>query len=298
MSDIQINPRFETLLRFLTDEEFNALEQSCLADGIREPVRIWREGSNEWLVDGHHRFKISQKHGLDFAVRQEFFNNEDEVCLWIINNQLGRRNLSDSDRQLYIGMSYHLQKRLSGGQEGNQNWTGSGDEGDTVSESSTAAKIASEMGVSERTVYRAAKVAEAFEAAPQEIKDAYKREEMTQTELVSQLKSVKEPPKARIGDGKHDGFTEGAKELANRLQLAITKVHQVANDLDILFTDNNLNLRYFAPEISSLHAKLQQEQEEALLLKTLERCPAPTQGRHENCVLCGESGYIPKNEVV
>ena len=77
----------------LTDE-YTCLEQSILAEGCRDPIITW----NGIIIDGHHRFKICKKHKIDFQTVQKEFASRDEVILWMIQNQLGRRNLSDLQR--------------------------------------------------------------------------------------------------------------------------------------------------------------------------------------------------------
>ena len=47
------------------------------------------------LIDGRNRYKICTRLGLPFeGVIKEFLNRND-ATEWIINNQFGRRNLSD-----------------------------------------------------------------------------------------------------------------------------------------------------------------------------------------------------------
>ncbi len=46
------------------------------------------------LVDGHNRYEIAKKHNLEYELEAIEFEDEDAACVWIIDNQLGRRNLS------------------------------------------------------------------------------------------------------------------------------------------------------------------------------------------------------------
>jgi hypothetical protein len=84
-----------------------------------------------------------------------------------ITNQLGRRNLSPVDFKLALGRRYNRTKKAQGGDHGNQHVAK--DQNDPLP--NTAAKLATQHGVSEATVKRAGKLAEAVEARP-EIKDA------------------------------------------------------------------------------------------------------------------------------
>jgi ParB-like chromosome segregation protein Spo0J len=92
------NPKFKTreefrkLLTPLTVEEYKTLEESICRDGLREPLVVWKEKGI--LVDGHTRHDICKKHGRKFRIIEMPFDNEDEVKLWIWDNQEGRRNMT------------------------------------------------------------------------------------------------------------------------------------------------------------------------------------------------------------
>lgn len=79
----------------LTQDEFAALERSLLNEGCRDALVLW----GDILVDGHNRYGICQKHGLPFnTVQNTSFQSMDDVHLWMIDNHLGRRSVSDFQR--------------------------------------------------------------------------------------------------------------------------------------------------------------------------------------------------------
>jgi len=79
----------------LTLDEQQALERSILAEGCRDELVLW----GEVLVDGHNRYGICQKHGLSFqTVQNDRFKSMDDVHLWMIDQHLGRRSVSDFQR--------------------------------------------------------------------------------------------------------------------------------------------------------------------------------------------------------
>jgi len=79
----------------LTLDEQQALERSILAEGCRDALVLW----GEVLVDGHNRYGICQKHGMSFqTVQNDRFKSMDEVHLWMIDQHLGRRSVSDFQR--------------------------------------------------------------------------------------------------------------------------------------------------------------------------------------------------------
>jgi len=79
----------------LTPDEHQALERSILAEGCRDALVLW----GEVLVDGHNRYGICQKHGLPFqTVQNPRFKSMEDVHLWMIDQHLGRRSVSDFQR--------------------------------------------------------------------------------------------------------------------------------------------------------------------------------------------------------
>ncbi|MBI5924293.1 MAG: plasmid replication/partition related protein [Aquabacterium sp.] len=79
----------------LTPEEHEALERSILAEGCRDALVLW----GEVLVDGHNRYGICQKHGIPFqTIQHPAFKSMEDVHLWMIDQHLGRRSVSDFQR--------------------------------------------------------------------------------------------------------------------------------------------------------------------------------------------------------
>lgn len=92
---ITINEDLRAYIDPLTEDEYAALERSLLAEGCRDALVLW----GELLVDGHNRYSICQKHGLPFhTVQNHAFQSMDDVHLWMIDNHLGRRSVSDFQR--------------------------------------------------------------------------------------------------------------------------------------------------------------------------------------------------------
>ena len=93
--NIVVNPDLQAYIDPLTPEEYTALERSILAEGCRDALVLW----GEVLVDGHNRYGICQKHGLAFqTVQNTRFASMEDVHLWMIEQHLGRRSVSDFQR--------------------------------------------------------------------------------------------------------------------------------------------------------------------------------------------------------
>lgn len=91
-----IDPEFAALIPAPTQQERELLEASLVQDGCREPLVVWQQGSI--LLDGHNRLEICARLGIPFTTRAITLKDRDAAVLWVLNNQLGRRNLSDIDR--------------------------------------------------------------------------------------------------------------------------------------------------------------------------------------------------------
>ncbi|MET3651313.1 hypothetical protein ABIC75_001015 [Dyella japonica] len=93
--DIVVNEELKAYIDPLTPDEYEALERSLLAEGCRDSLVLW----GNVLVDGHNRYGICRKHDLPFnTVQNTRFQSMEDVHLWMIEQHLGRRSVSDFQR--------------------------------------------------------------------------------------------------------------------------------------------------------------------------------------------------------
>ena len=93
--NIVVNEELKAYIEPLTPDEYEALERSLLTEGCRDALVLW----GDVLVDGHNRYGICQKHGLPFTTVQNMrFRSLEDVHLWMIDQHLGRRSVSDFQR--------------------------------------------------------------------------------------------------------------------------------------------------------------------------------------------------------
>ncbi len=154
---IIIREDFKALIPPLSKDEIQQLEDNILKEGVRDPLIIWQSGDSFVLVDGHNRFSICKKHGLDFPFKKAEFKDDDEARDWMIKNQLGRRNLSQEQQSYLRGMRYNREK--SQGKRTDLTL----DHNDPKSTLSTAAQLAQEYKVGEATIKRDGEFAKALE---------------------------------------------------------------------------------------------------------------------------------------
>lgn len=93
--NITINQELRAFIDPLTASEEAALERSLLAEGCRDALVLW----GEVLIDGHNRYDICRRHNIPFrTVQNSSFASLDDVMLWMIDNHLARRSVSDFQR--------------------------------------------------------------------------------------------------------------------------------------------------------------------------------------------------------
>ena len=93
--NIVVLEALKAYLEPLTPDAHDALERSLLAEGCRDALVLW----GDVLVDGHNRYGICQKYGLPFqTVQNTRFQSMEDVHLWMIDQHLGRRSVSDYQR--------------------------------------------------------------------------------------------------------------------------------------------------------------------------------------------------------
>jgi hypothetical protein len=138
--ELKIKEEFKKLISPLTPDEYKQLETNCIEEGIRDAIITW----NGYIIDGHNRYKIAQDWQLSYKTISKNFNNEFYVVEWMLDNQLGRRNITPEQKDYLIGKKYENEKQKVGGQ-----LIGVGKNFPPVT---TAQKIAEEFGISDRQV--------------------------------------------------------------------------------------------------------------------------------------------------
>lgn len=137
--DIVVKDDLKAYIDPLTPDEYASLERSILAEGCRDALVVW----GDLLIDGHNRYSICQKHGLPFStVQAQQFQTIEDVHLWMIDQHLGRRSISDFQRGvLALRKRDILETRLRTARAGAGTGPAAPDEAppfDTDDESSTA----------------------------------------------------------------------------------------------------------------------------------------------------------------
>lgn len=144
---IIILPELHELIPPLSTDEFYQLKYNIEEEGCREPLIVWKRAEDEYvLIDGHNRYEICRGLRKDFEIIIKEFADITAAQEWMINNQMGRRNLTDEQRSYLRGKRYSLEKKDKGGYD---KYLSKGQNNPL-----TAEKLAEEFNVSGKTIRR------------------------------------------------------------------------------------------------------------------------------------------------
>ena len=155
LEDLVVDPEFEALLPALSPEEFKNLEQSILKNGLLDPIKVWEEPDTgrHIIIDGHNRYRILKKNSIYWDcwnsykyMYQDELPTRDDVKKWMLEQQLGRRNLSDIDK-------YEITQKFKSVYEkrAKENQSAAGKGLTNLSKVNTREEMAKAVGVSEGT---------------------------------------------------------------------------------------------------------------------------------------------------
>jgi hypothetical protein len=207
---IIILDELKDLIKPLQGEEFEQLKTNILINGCQDTIKIWQtleqivnseSKTNEEifvLVDGHNRFKICIENQIPFNVSIMNFQTLEEVKTFMIDLQLGRRNISPIEVSYYRGLQYNRFKWIGVQQEKQED------------SKKTAVIIGEQYNVDERTIRRDGQFAEGLQMLSSEFKNEVlegkvkiskkdlqklskiKSEKMSENELVIKIETVSE----------------------------------------------------------------------------------------------------------
>lgn len=213
---IRIDKEFESLIPPLSPEEYAQLEENCIREGIRDPLVVWAtDHGTQILVDGHNRWKIAAEHGgIPFKTVEMKFKNRDEATVWIINNQLGKRNVNSYNRGVLQLHKKEIIARMAKANQGKRTDLTSvpiGTKVDTLNE------MAKGAGVGRRTM---ARIQTVEEHGTPEIQEKARSGEISINEAYRQTTNVMRPLKkediVQRAQEEHEAFTQqkGEKVLS------------------------------------------------------------------------------------
>ena len=106
---LQIDPVIEAFFPPLEKAETVVMRQAMVANPLAiEPIRYWRDGGINWVIDGHHRLVAARILNVHIYCLEMKFKCRHDAIEYVLMNQLGRRNLPPADRaRMMLELSKH-----------------------------------------------------------------------------------------------------------------------------------------------------------------------------------------------
>jgi len=220
--DLKINNELKKLIPPLTSEERVLLEQSIINEGCRDAILIWQGV----IVDGHNRYEICKQHGIEYRTETKDFADESAAKVWMIDNQKGRRNLTD-------GWKYELAQSRKAllMEKGRENKLGRGKVLSTIDKTNTRNELATELGWSTGKVAMADVV---WKKAKPEVKEKVLQGDMSFNQAYTEVKS--EEKKATYEQRKQAFENTVTQSTASR-KIINGECVAVLNSIDLINAD-------------------------------------------------------------
>lgn len=206
---LNVDTEFKNLIPPLTDDEYKGLEASILEEGCRDALILW----GDTIVDGHNRYEICTKHNIAFNTVQMDFDSRNAVKLWMMHNQLARRNLNDFQR---IEITHKCEDAVK--EEAEKIRTANLRQNAEVvklpprQEGKSRDILGKMAGVSGKTYEHAVKV---LKEAPQDIVDATRRGDMS---INQAYQTIRRAEKEAIRENERQENAEKIETLASPLE--------------------------------------------------------------------------------
>ena len=156
---IYIDQEFQALIPPLSAEEKQQLEANIVSDGCRDPLVVW----GDTLIDGHNRYEICTRLGIEFDCVEKDFDSREDVIVWMVDNQRGRRNLNDFQRtelQLKKKSAIASKAKANSVASGERFGKGLQNSAEPIKAIDTRLEIAEAAGVSHDTVSKVERIQE------------------------------------------------------------------------------------------------------------------------------------------
>lgn len=184
----------------LSEEEYKQLESNIIELGCKDPLTIWLttekvtgisedETAIYVILDGHNRYEICQKNQIDFKISNPLkFETIEMAKDYMINHQLGRRNLNPEQISYFRGLKYISLKKEKGKYEREEhngkfyhyeNEASESAQNETKNhngkiyhygKTTTAQDLAKEFNISEKTIRNDALFAKSVESLPDKLR--------------------------------------------------------------------------------------------------------------------------------
>lgn len=236
IKDLKVDKEFEDLLPVLTPDELEKLENSILQYGMLDPIKIWQEpDTNEWIIiDGYNRYNILIKHDIEWHYWQDYkimdeLKTREDVKQWMLEQQLGRRNLSPVERyEIVQKFKSIFQKKAKENQS-------SGGKGLTnLSKVNTRKEMAKATGVSEGTYQKLDKV---MQSNNEEVKQKLRKKKISVDKAYREIKNPKSEKEPLTPEQKIIEFDNRMNEIDKEISSLRTERESLMRRRSSLFEE-------------------------------------------------------------
>jgi len=250
MQELKINEEFKNLIRPLTEDEFEALEENIRKDGCREPITVLEDHT---IIDGHNRYKICRKHNIEYKFfKLKSLDTDADIKLWMLYNQIGKRNYT-APEMIEVGLKIAEQKIIRGKERQLANLKQNSDTPQTAETSQSTEmsdltsrdeksrerraleEAAKKVGYSYGTLYKAKKL---YEKATDATIDRLRKGEISVDRAYKSL-GKKTPIYQKGVDDVESVGTKGiiplnAEKLGAEFVESVLKRHKISNELEYI----------------------------------------------------------------
>ena len=203
-------PEFAELLPPLTGEQLAALETDIMENGCYSPLIV---NEDLEIVDGHTRKKLCEKHGIPYNMVVFHFDDRLDAMRWALDTQKGRRNLNSWELgKIALKLKPMLRAKgranMSAG-GGNKKSQNAREQPIAITPVDARKEMADSVGIGESTM---SKIIQIDEKAPQAVKDALDRREISVHRGYQITRQVQELPEEERQQAAEDALEDGKRK--------------------------------------------------------------------------------------
>jgi hypothetical protein len=275
--NLTIEEEIQIFITPLTINEKSQLEQNLKKEGCREALIIWLKSKKEKvLIDGHHRYAICKANNIPYDLIELTFNNIEEVKDWMIDNQLGRRNLNPEQLSYYRGVKYNRLKQKKGGYD---KILSKGQNGHL-----TSRVLADNYKVSERTIRRDAQFAHGLQIIDQSnssLKDAILRgDTKINKSIIMDLANIQDTSNLtfkneadfcnKVENIKRENSAIRQKAAEDEIEMRLERANKILDEIDPVFQSREERINKIKGNILSVMNKAIKFRKRELILELIE----------------------------
>ena len=102
ISQLHINEEYQDLVPPLTTQEYNDLKTNIKNNGQHQPIIVSDRTGQFVIIDGHHRYKITQELERESLFEIKHFESETEELEYIRDCNIERRNLNTMQKGMIV----------------------------------------------------------------------------------------------------------------------------------------------------------------------------------------------------